>query len=68
MVSASTYSISGVLTETYKYDAIGNRIEKTTDGEKMSFFIDYSIGYAQVLRATTDNGTIFYTRGFELIS
>lgn len=68
MVSASTYSMSGVLRETYKYDALGNRIEKTTDGKTTSFVIDYSSGYAQVLRATTDNGTIFYTRGFELIS
>ena len=32
MVEAKTYGISGTLTETYNYDALGNRIAKTTDG------------------------------------
>jgi len=68
MVEAKTYGISGTLTETYNYDALGNRIAKTTDGVKTEYVIDYSTGYAQVLRATTDAGTVFYTRGFELIS
>jgi len=68
MVEAKTYGISGTLTETYNYDALGNRIAKTTDGVKTEYVIDYSTGYAQVLRATTDANTIFYTRGFELIS
>ena len=68
MVAATTYGISGTLTETYNYDALGNRIAKTTDGVKTEYLIDYSTGYAQVLRATTDADTIFYTRGFELIS
>ena len=68
MNAASTYGISGTLTETYNYDALGNRIAKTTDGVKTEYLIDYSTGYAQVLRATTAADTIFYTRGFELIS
>jgi len=68
MTAAKTYGISGTLTETYNYDALGNRIAKTTDGVKTEYVIDYSTGYAQVLRATTDADTIFYTRGFELIS
>ena len=68
MTAATTYGISGTLTETYNYDALGNRIAKTTDGVKTEYVIDYSTGYAQVLRATTDADTIFYTRGFELIS
>ena len=68
MTAASTYGISGTLTDTYNYDALGNRISKTTDGVKTEYVIDYSTGYAQVLRATTAGSTIFYTRGFELIS
>gem|GEM_PF-1540436 len=68
MTAATTYGISGTLTETYNYDALGNRIAKTTDGVKTEYVIDYSTGYAQVLRATTDAGTVLYTRGFELIS
>ena len=68
MTASTTYGISGTLTETYNYDALGNRIAKTTDGVKTEYVIDYSTGYAQVLRATTDADTIFYTRGFELIS
>ena len=68
MTTAKTYGISGTLTETYNYDALGNRIAKTTDGVKTEYLIDYSTGYAQVLRATTAGSTIFYTRGFELIS
>ena len=68
MTAATTYGISRTLTETYNYDALGNRIAKTTDGVKTEYLIDYSTGYAQVLRATTAGSTIFYTRGFELIS
>ena len=68
MTAATAYGISGTLTETYNYDALGNRIAKTTDGVKTEYVIDYSTGYAQVLRATTDADTVFYTRGFELIS
>ena len=34
MTAAKNYGISGTLTETYNYDALGNRIAKTTDGVK----------------------------------
>ena len=56
------------MTETYNYDALGNRIAMTTDGVKTEYVIDYLTGYTQDLRATTDTDSIFYTRGFELIS
>ena len=68
MVSANVNSISGNIVESYTYDYLGNRTSKTTDGEITYFTTDLSSGYSQVLKAETGTETVYYTRGFELIS
>lgn len=68
MISANINSISGNIVESYTYDYLGNRTSKTTNGETTFFTTDLSTGYSQVLKAETDVETIYYTRGFELIS
>ena len=68
MVSATVNGIDGTITETYTYDYLGNRTSKTTDGVTTYFTVDMSSGYSQVIKAETGPNTIYYTRGFELIS
>jgi RHS repeat-associated protein len=68
MVSANVNSISGNIVESYTYDYLGNRTSKTTDGEITYFTMDLSTGYSQVLKTETGTETVYYTRGFELIS
>ena len=68
MVSADINSISGNIVESYTYDYLGNRTSKTTNGETTYFTTDLSTGYSQVLKAESASETIYYTRGFELIS
>ena len=54
--------------ETYEYDYLGNRTAKTSNGVTTEYTTDLSSGYSQVLKAETDTSTVYYTRGFELIS
>ncbi len=68
MISANVNNISGNIDESYTYDYLGNRTSKTTNGETTYFTTDLSTGYSQVLKAENSSETIYYTRGFELIS
>ncbi len=68
MISADINNISGNIVESYTYDYLGNRTSKTTNGETTYFTTDLSTGYSQVLKADSSSETIYYTRGFELIS
>ena len=68
MVSATVVGVTGEIKESYTYDYLGNRTSKTTDGETTYFTTDLSTGYSQVIKAQTGTETIYYTRGFELIS
>ncbi len=54
--------------ETYEYDYLGNRTAKNSNGVTTEYVTDLSSGYSQVLKAETDTDTVYYTRGFELIS
>ena len=56
------------ISETYEYDYLGNRTSKTSSGVTTEYTTDLSSGYSQVLKATDGNTTVYYTRGFELIS
>ena len=56
------------ITESYAYDYLGNRTSKTSGGVTTVFTTDLSTGYSQVLKATKGTDTVYYTRGFELIS
>ena len=56
------------IVETYEYDYLGNRTAKTSNGVTTEYTTDLSSGYSQVLKATDGNTTVYYTRGFELIS
>ena len=68
MISADINNISGNIVESYTYDFLGNRTSKTTNGETTYFTTDLSTGYSQVMKAESSSETIYYTRGFELIS
>ncbi|MCQ2474239.1 MAG: RHS repeat-associated core domain-containing protein [Saccharofermentans sp.] len=54
--------------ETYEYDYLGNRTAKTSSGVTTEYTTDLSSGYSQVLKATIGSDSVYYTRGFELIS
>ena len=54
--------------ETYEYDYLGNRTAKTSGGVRTEYTTDLSTGYSQILKATTGSKSVYYTRGFELIS
>ena len=41
---------------------------KTSNGVTTEYTTDLSSGYSQVLKAESDTSTVYYTRGFELIS
>lgn len=68
MVTATVNTSSGTLEQSYTYDYLGNRTSKTTDGVTTELTTDLSTGYSQILKATTDDEVIYYTRGFELIA
>ena len=68
MVSATVSTNSSSISETYEYDYLGNRTAKTSGGVTTEYTTDLSSGYSQVLKATDGNTTVYYTRGFELIS
>ena len=68
MTAANVNSLQGTITETYTYDYLGNRTSKTTNGVTTEFTTDLSTGLSQVLKAETGTETVYYTRGFELIS
>ena len=68
MISATVSTSGSNLIETYEYDYLGNRTAKTSGGVKTEYTTDLSTGYSQVLKATTGSDTVYYTRGFELIS
>ena len=68
MISANVNSLQGTITESYTYDYLGNRTSKTSGGVTTVFTTDLSTGYSQVLKATKRTDTVYYTRGFELIS
>ena len=68
MISANVNSLQGTITESYAYDYLGNRTSKTSGGVTTVFTTDLSTGYSQVLKATKGTDTVYYTRGFELIS
>ncbi|MCR5529477.1 MAG: hypothetical protein K6F49_09695, partial [Saccharofermentans sp.] len=68
MVTATVNTSTGTLEQSYTYDYLGNRTSKTTDGVTTELTIDLSTGYSQILKATTDDEVIYYTRGFELIA
>ena len=56
------------IVETYEYDYLGNRTAKTSCGVTTEYTTDLSSGYSQVLKVTSGSTTVYYTRGFELIS
>jgi len=67
--SASFVSLApATLIETYEYDYLGNRTAKTSGGVRNEYTTDLSSGYSQVLKATIGSDSVYYTRGFELIS
>ena len=68
MVSANVRTNGSSILETYEYDYLGNRTSKTSGGVTIEYTTDLSSGYSQVLKATDGNTTVYYTRGFELIS
>ena len=70
LLSAGSVSIrnDSPVIETYEYDYQGNRTAKTTGDVTFEYTIDLSSGYSQVLKATNGTDTVYYTRGFELIS
>ncbi len=68
MISANVSTNAAPVVETYEYDYLGNRTSKTSNGKKTEYTTDLSTGYSQVLKATTGNNAVYYTRGFELIS
>ena len=68
MISANVGTNAAPIIETYEYDYLGNRTAKTSNGVKTEYTTDISSGYSQVLKATTGNNAVYYTRGFELIS
>ncbi len=68
MISANISSERTPVTETYEYDYQGNRTSKKTGDITFDYTVDLSSGYSQVLKATNGTDTVYYTRGFELIS
>ena len=68
MISANVSNVSGNIVETYTYDYLGNRTSKNSNGVTTKYTTDLSTGYSQVLKAETGSKTVYYTRGFELIS
>ena len=68
MISATVNTSGSTLIETYEYDYLGNRTAKTSGGVRSEYTTDLSTGYSQVIKATTGSKTVYYTRGFELIS
>ena len=68
MISANVNNLQGTITESYTYDYLGNRTSKKSGGVTTEFTTDLSSGYSQVLKASTGSETVYYTRGFELIS
>ena len=68
MISADVSNASGNIVETYTYDYLGNRTSKTSNGVTTEYTTDLSTGYSQVLKAEMGSKTVYYTRGFELIS
>jgi RHS repeat-associated protein len=68
MVSANVNRNGSSVVETYEYDYLCNRTAKTSGGVTTEYTTDLSSGYSQVLKAETDTNTVYYTRGFELIS
>ena len=47
---------------------MGNRTAKTSNDARTEYTTDLSTGYSQVLKSTTGSDSVYYTRGFELIS
>ena len=68
MISANVSNSNGNVVETYTYDYLGNRTSKTSNGVTTTYTTDLSSGYSQILKAETGSKTVYYTRGFELIS
>ena len=68
MVSANVNTNSSPVIETYEYDYLGNRTAKTSGGVRTEYTTDLSTGCSQVLKAKTGSDSVYYTRGFELIS
>jgi len=68
MISATVSDLSANVVETYEYDYLGHRTAKTSNGVRTDYVTDLSSGYSQILKAETDTSTVYYTRGFELIS
>ncbi len=68
MISATVSTSGSNLIETYEYDYLGNRTSKTSNGVRTEYTTDLSTGYSQILKATTGSKSVYYTRGFELIS
>ncbi len=57
-------------TTTFKYDGVGNRLEKTTGTSTTKYINDISVGLTRVLAETNVANTIqnYYTYGLDLIS
>lgn len=68
MVTASVNNGVETIEESYTYDYLGNRTSKISNGVKTEYTTDLTTGYSQVLKAKTGTESIYYTRGFELIS
>ena len=71
LVSAAVTENGIVVTEEYQYDYNGNRISRTTDGNKVYYLNETILGdYTQVLEELDASGNerCFYTRGSQLIS
>lgn len=68
MVTANVNTSAEVVEESYTYDYLGNRTSKTTNGVTTKFVTDLTTGYSQVLKVKSGTDSVYYTRGFELIS
>ena len=68
LISITGLAAGNQIDASFTYDDNGNRTSKTINGITTNYITDSSSGYSQVLKAITGNETIYYVRGFELIS
>ena len=60
----------GVETESYKYNLVGTRTQKTTNGKEINYLVDENTDYSRVLEEKDNTGklVVSYTYGHDLIS
>jgi len=71
LIKATITEMENTGAESYQYDALGNRVAKTTNGVTTRYLVDTNTAYAQVIAGFEGTGTLkaFYSRnGAEPIS